>query len=59
MNVKASDADSGQNAYISYIITSGDPMKVFGVVTKVKNSYLLDYRCGLVGLCAVTKAKGM
>lgn len=35
VNVTATDADSGQNARISYTITAGDPFSVFTVDTQV------------------------
>lgn len=36
INVTATDADSGQNARITYSVTGGDPYSVFTVVTKVR-----------------------
>ena len=35
INVTATDADSGQNAEITYSVTGGDPLSVFTVITKV------------------------
>ena len=43
LDVYATDADSGQNAYITYSITRGDPMKVFRVETQVKFIYLTKF----------------
>lgn len=38
INVTATDADSGQNAAITYSVTGGDPFSVFTVITKVGQS---------------------
>ena len=35
VNVTATDADSGQNARITYTVTGGDPFSVFTVDTQV------------------------
>lgn len=35
INVTAKDADSGQNARITYSVTEGDPFSVFAVDTQV------------------------
>lgn len=35
VNVTATDADSGQNARITYTVTAGDPFSVFAVDTQV------------------------
>ena len=35
INVTATDADSGQNAKITYSVTEGDSLSVFTVITKV------------------------
>lgn len=44
LDVHATDADSGQNAYITYTITHGDPRKVFQVETKVISLLINIYR---------------
>lgn len=46
VNVTATDADSGQNARITYTVTAGDPFSVFTVDTQV-NLYMLECVKGL------------
>lgn len=46
VNVTATDADSGQNARITYTVTAGDPFSVFAVDTQV-NLYMLACVKGL------------
>lgn len=46
VNVTATDADSGQNARITYTVTAGDPFSVFTVDTQV-NLYMLACVKGL------------
>ena len=40
VNVTATDADSGQNARITYTVTGGDPFSVFTMDTQV-SQYML------------------
>jgi len=42
VNVTATDADSGQNARITYTVTRGDPFSVFTVDTQV-SQYMLAF----------------
>ena len=44
VDVRATDADSGQNAYITYTITNGDPLKIFKVETMVSYIKINDHR---------------
>lgn len=46
VNVTATDADSGQNARITYTVTAGDPFSVFTVDTQV-NLFMLACVKGL------------
>ena len=42
VNVTATDADSGQNAKITYSVTGGDPYSVFTVDTQVHQQRCKD-----------------